>query len=188
MAEMLTLSNEIAVEVKRRRGARRLRITVRQDGRVMLTLPFLVSLKRGRWFLESKREWIAEKRTALMRRPGLFQGSRKEFLSHREAAKRHIMTRLNFFQAHYQLVPQRVTVRNQKTRWGSCSARGNLSFNYRLILLPETLCDYVVVHELCHLQEMNHSARFWRLVEETIPDYLARRRELRHLSRGQEIV
>jgi predicted metal-dependent hydrolase len=67
----------------------------------------------------------------------------------------------------------------QKSRWGSCSRKKNLNFNYKLIQLPLELADYIVVHELCHLQEFNHGQGFWNLVGETIPDYKARRDELR---------
>jgi len=76
---------------------------------------------------------------------------------------------------------KRVAIRNQKSRWGSCSSQKNLNFNYRLCLLPSDIAEYIIVHELCHLQEMNHSVKFWRLVEKTIPDYKFRQKRLKKI-------
>jgi len=73
----------------------------------------------------------------------------------------------------------RVSIRNQRTRWGSCSKRGNLNFNYKILFLEESFADYIVVHELCHLQELNHSKRFWSLVAQVFPNYRQIRNELR---------
>jgi predicted metal-dependent hydrolase len=72
----------------------------------------------------------------------------------------------------------RIAIRDQRTRWGSCSSRGTLSFNWRLVLAPHDVLDYVVAHELCHLREPNHSARFWRLLENTRPGHREQRRWL----------
>ena len=91
----------------------------------------------------------------------------------------HILTKVyNLNLLNYK----RVAIRDQKSRWGSCSSRGNLNFNYRLILLSEEMCDYVIVHELCHLLEMNHSDRFWSLVALAVPDYQSVKAQMRKIN------
>ena len=87
------------------------------------------------------------------------------------AALTRIRERLNHYAPRIGKVPGRVTVREQKSRWGSCSSKGNLNFNWKLIMAPPQALDYVVIHELCHLYEFNHSPRFWALVAEQMPDY-----------------
>lgn len=75
-----------------------------------------------------------------------------------------------------------MAIRNQKSRWGSCSTKGNLNFNYKLAIIPSHLADYVIVHELCHLGEFNHSQKFWDLVAKTMPGYKEMRNELKHIA------
>ncbi len=97
----------------------------------------------------------------------------------KKAARALAHARLAHFNQFYGFTYQKVFIRNQKTRWGACSAKGNLGFNYRITYLPPQLADYVIVHELCHLGQFNHSPAFWQLVAHVIPDYKAQRRELR---------
>lgn len=98
--------------------------------------------------------------------------------SNREAARVRIEERLAHFSERMGLAYGKVSVRDQKTRWGSCSSKGNLNFNWRLVFAPGAVLDYVVVHELAHLRELNHSRRFWKLVERFSPDYREHRRWL----------
>ena len=107
------------------------------------------------------------------------KGSKSEYLKYKNQALELVRNKLEHFNQFYNFKYNKVTVRNQSTRWGSCSKSGNLNFNYKLALLPENLVDYVVVHELCHLGEFNHSKNFWDLVARTVPDYKKRRQELR---------
>ena len=88
-----------------------------------------------------------------------------------EMALRRIRERLEYYAPRVGRSPGRVTIREQKSRWGSCSGKGNLNFNWKLIMAPPEVLDYVVVHELCHLREFNHSPRFWALVAAQLPDY-----------------
>lgn len=90
---------------------------------------------------------------------------------YKKKAEEVIHDRLQFFNEYYQLEYKRVTLRNQKSRWGSCSGKKNLNFNWKLVMAPIEVIDYVVVHEMCHLSQMNHSAKFWNLVAEKIPNY-----------------
>ena len=113
------------------------------------------------------------------RRVGSLGGPKRDYERHKEAARVLVQVKLAHFNTHYGLAWGRVAIRNQRSRWGSCSKKGNLNFNYRIIQLPEHLQDYLIVHELCHLAQMNHSHTFWALMSQAIPNYAACRRELR---------
>lgn len=98
---------------------------------------------------------------------------------YRKKAEEVIRDRLDHFNAHYGYRFNRVAFRDQKSRWGSCSRLRNLNFNWRLIMAPIEVIDYVVIHELCHLKEMNHSSRFWALVQKEVPDLQAPKKWLK---------
>lgn len=101
------------------------------------------------------------------------------FSWYKQEAKTLMEQKVNLYAAMYGLRHNKITIRDQKTIWGSCNNKGNLNFSWRIILLPERVADYLVVHEVCHLREMNHSSRFWSLVEQTIPEYKMYRKYLR---------
>lgn len=104
---------------------------------------------------------------------------RRFTIKKREQARRFVENRVKYFNSFYGFRINRIAIKNQTTRWGSCSSRGNLNFNYKIIYLRSQLADYLIVHELCHLGELNHSKRFWALVFKTIPDYVRINKELR---------
>ncbi|MCM1118263.1 MAG: M48 family metallopeptidase [bacterium] len=104
---------------------------------------------------------------------------------YRQAAREYFGKRCEYYLPFTGGSYERITIRDQKTRWGSCSSSGTLSFNYRLMFAPPRVLDYVVVHELCHLTHMNHSREFWNLVEEVMPEYRLHRTWLKQ--HGQEL-
>lgn len=112
------------------------------------------------------------------------RGRRSHYLRHKEAARAIVRARIAHYVACGEAAPKAVRIRNVRSRWGSCSQKGNLNFHYKIAFLPPHLVDYVVVHELCHLREFNHSVRFWALVEARLPDWKLRKRELMRLGRG----
>ncbi len=112
--------------------------------------------------------------------------NRRQYLKVREHARALVHERIAHFNAAYGFAVGKVFIKNHRSRWGSCSEKGNLNFNYKLAFLPPELADYIIVHELCHLGEFNHSANFWNLVARTVPDHTAVRRRLRSLEHGKE--
>jgi predicted metal-dependent hydrolase len=101
-----------------------------------------------------------------------------QYANNKEVARQIIKERLEYFNDFYKFEYKRVAIKNHKTRWGSCSEKKNLNFNYRVAFLEPHLRDYVIIHELCHLREFNHGPKFWQLVALRAPEYLHTRREL----------
>jgi len=105
------------------------------------------------------------------------------YLMHKEIARELILSRLQVYNEDGQFVYNRVAIRDQRRCWGSCSSKGNLNFSYKLLFLPPCLRDYIVVHELCHLKVLNHSASFWEVVATQMSDYAVRMQTLRTLEK-----
>ncbi len=174
-------------EVKESTRARNVRITVCPDGRVEVVKPARASLAVVEAFVRTKQDWIARMCAyALKRRGGMplevlpkpRRGSRA-YTDAVHTARALVHARLTYYAQEYGFSYGRVSIRNQKTRWGSCSAKNDLSFNYRIAFLPPELADYIIVHELAHTREHNHSPRFWAVVGAVLPMHKEYRRTLR---------
>ncbi len=175
----------IAYSLKRNRRSRSIRITVHHDGTVRVSAPLLLPKFLVKRFVRQKSEWIEQKMKQFLAHPPsefslmLRKRSRREYLENKKLAHEILSERVTYFNKNYLFQPAKITIRNQKSRWGSCSAKDNINFNYKLMFLPPELRDYVVVHELCHLRELNHSKVFWSLVALAIPEYKMLRRRLK---------
>lgn len=163
------------------------------NGDITVRVPMRTSEKEIRHLLIEKRIWIITKyleiQEQIRNRPvSDLTDTQRTALEQRyiAAAKDYFPKRVAYFRQFTGGSYNRITVRDQKTRWGSCSARGTLSFNWRLMLAPPRVADYVIVHELCHLTYMNHSADFWKKVESIYPEYRTARKWLK--DHGHELV
>lgn len=157
-------------------------IQIEPDGNVIIRAPKRCSLGKINDFVREKEHWIRRKQEEFLKAQNEFSRkilSEEERRSGRERAKLLFMERAALYAEKMQVSYGRITIRDQKTRWGSCSAAGNLNFNWRLILAPEEVLDYVVIHELAHRKEMNHSAAFWKIVEGEMPYYRTQRNWLK---------
>ena len=172
--------------VKQSLRARRARISVSYDAGVVVTLPLSSGEFGAEKFIRDKISWVLKSLNYLKKFKNrvVIKSGRKDYLANRSAALSLAKAKVECWNKFYGFSYNRVTIKNQKTRWGSCSRKGNLNFNYKIVHLRENLVDYLIVHELCHLKEMNHSRNFWSLVSQTIPDYKKLRTELRNIHHG----
>jgi predicted metal-dependent hydrolase len=161
--------------------ARRMRIAIYCDGRVLVTVPSLLGESLIKKFIFEKKEWISEHLNKFLKSPirHVKLNTKGEYKKSKIQAFNLVKERLDYFNRYYNFPFNKVSIKNQKTRWGSCSKRGNLNFNYKILFLPMEARDYIIVHELCHLKEFNHSKNFWNLVKETIPNFQDIRKSLR---------
>jgi predicted metal-dependent hydrolase len=171
--EILLENKKVAYILRKSKRARYMRLAVYRDGSVVLTTPFSLGESIAENFLLEKTEWLLSKLDYFLNNSvkTVQKYTRKDYLQNKAAAHRLAVERIEYFNKTYQFEFKSISIRNQKTRWGSCSRKGNLNFNYKIVFLPARFADYVIVHELCHLHEFNHSQKFWTLVRKTIPEY-----------------
>ena len=176
---------DIRYEVVQSARARHMRITIQRTGAVQVTVPWGIPRFFVKRFVAQKQNWISRKVAHFMKHPVaegnplLRSNSRREFLARKEDARKLVTERIAHFNEYYNFSFKGIAIRNQKSRWGSCSHKGNLNFNYKIALLPPELQDYIVVHELCHLKQLNHSSAFWELVAEQVPNHKELRKKLK---------
>jgi predicted metal-dependent hydrolase len=168
-------------QMKISRRARNLRVSVYRDLKVVITLPEGFQKSKLEKFLQAKSAWVQKSLDYFKKHPALvIKRESGGYKKHKIQALDLINRKIIQWNGFYNFSHGKVNIKNQKTRWGSCSKKGNLNFNYKVIFLPENLLDYLVVHELCHLKEFNHSKRFWELVFKALPDFVKLRKDLRN--------
>ena len=160
--------------------AKRLRLAVYCDGAFVVTAPKYLSTNIIEQFIIRKSQWVIDKIDYFSSFSRVFKvrNSKNEFIKHKDIALKIAERRISHFNKIYKFDFNKINIKNQKTRWGSCSKKGNLNFNYKIALLPQRLSDYIIVHEICHLGQFNHSQKFWNLIAKAIPDYLEIKHEL----------
>jgi predicted metal-dependent hydrolase len=165
--------------------ARRYVIRVRSDGTVRVTIPRGGSQREARQFAERQREWIDKHRALAAQEQARVRETAAPDVERewRARAARELPARLLELAAVHGLTVVRISVRNQRWRWGSCSRSGHICLNWRLAQMPPSIRDYVMLHELMHFKQMNHSPKFWKLVATVCPDYEAARQWLREHAR-----
>ena len=162
-----------------RSSRRTMAIQITQEGEVLVRCPRSMKTEDIRRFVQSKADWIEKHvrlQTAAPKLPAFTDAQIEELA---QQALEVLPERTAYYAPLVGVTYGRITIRNQRSRWGSCSSAGNLNFNCLLMLTPPEVQDYVVVHELCHRKEMNHSDAFWAEVERVLPDYRERRKWLK---------
>ena len=166
----------------RHRSARRYILRVMDDGTVRVTLPRWGSKRDALAFVQTSTVWIEQQRQGKSARPAVAHPDEPAL---RARARVELPDALRALAAQHDVTVTRVSVRNQRSRWGACSAQGAITLNWRLVLVPAFVRDYVMLHELMHRRELNHSRLFWRHVAAVCPRYQEARRWL--LTEGQQL-
>jgi predicted metal-dependent hydrolase len=163
-------------------------ITVSLQGEVLVRAPHDTAKKTIDTFILSKKSWIEQAQSRLKNRQMTNMDKpmeEEEINENKKKAKEYITKRAEYFALRMGVRYKSIKINSAKTRWGSCNKSGMINFSYRLILAPPALVDYVIIHELAHLKELNHSAKFWKVVHEELPDYKEKQKALSLWNKGE---
>ncbi|MBN1293690.1 MAG: M48 family metallopeptidase [Candidatus Latescibacteria bacterium] len=169
---------------ERSRRAKHINISVRPFKGVRVAVPFGVSFKMAEKIVRQKLSWTHKHLLSIKHAERIQKTENNTASINRTEAKRKLVTRLNELAEHYDFTYNRVFIRNQKTRWGSCSSKKNINLNMKLAVLPDRLIDYVILHELVHLKIPNHSKEFWTALDRLVLNSKMLKAELRKFSPG----
>ncbi|MBP6859772.1 MAG: M48 family metallopeptidase [Candidatus Magasanikbacteria bacterium] len=177
-------AKNIEYTLKVSNASRHLRLAVYPGGSVTVTAPRFLSLPAIERFIIDKSDWVLKKISQMssVQKPLKVKSSKLDYIRYKAVAKKIARDKMLYFNQFYNYNWNKISIKNQSTRWGSCSKQGNINFNYKIALLPEQMVDYIIVHELSHLGQFNHSDKFWSLVARTIPDHKKIRRALKKYS------
>jgi len=177
---ILADGSDMTYTLKRYKRQKRINMHVRDNG-LLVTAPYGVSVREIENALIKNKQWIIEHVAEHAHCTHITYDA--DVIDHVKAYLLPVIeAKIDYYNHYYQFDITNITIRNQRSRWGSCSSEGSLNFNVHLAVLPEKLIDYVVVHELCHLKELNHSPDFWALVARCVPDYRACKKALKEYS------
>jgi len=162
-------------EFRKSPRAKSSRITLYPDGHIVVSVPRFRTHFSAERLLKYKEDWVIRSIEKCKKRNVVFVPKvlEKNKVSIKKELREKILSRIEFFNKKMNVGIERISFKNMKTQWGSCSSKNNLNFNIRMNYLPDDLFDYVVVHEMAHIKEHNHSKRFWSFVESVVPDYKA---------------
>ena len=168
--ELITIDGkEINYEIRKSKLAKRIRVSVFMGRRIVLTLPVHVRYDLGKDFINNKKYWIGKQMNMVDISDydsNIFEFSDKHYIENKQKCLDFCKKRVEEINKICNFEYNKIFVRKMKTQWGSCSSNKNLGFNYKIIFLPQKEMDSIIIHELCHLKEMNHSPRFWMAVRQ----------------------
>ncbi len=166
--------------LKKSKRAKRIIVYIKKGGIVFVTIPYFIKEGMEEEFLRKKYKWIVKTKKNYIKTEFTKDGVHLDdnIINYKKEALNLVTTRIKYFNSFYNFKFKNIRIKNQESRWGSCSTLGNLNFNWKIVLLPQSLSDYIIVHELCHIKEMNHQDKFWDLVSLKIPEYKKLKKDL----------